>query len=157
MNFRMIQRDQVLDEQEAWMYFNLGETNPSGKERFRLGFVFRANRDDRPDWIMENDPREVKGYFSCNWRMSGGSVNLDYPLAYVSDGQRWYPRVRIEDVELPIIKRRFTFALTGGAVYDFDPDFGFTGGVGIVYRNRGLEVRIRTDEIQARFGKGLAF
>lgn len=157
VRFRMIHRDQVIDEQEAWMYFNFGETIPTGKERFWTGFVFRADHDDRPGWMTKNEPKAVKGYLSFDWQVAGGSVNLDYPLAYASDGQRWYSRIRVEDVELPIIKRRFTLALTGGAVYDFDPAFGFTGGIGIVYRNRGVEALIRSDESRVSFGKGLAF
>jgi hypothetical protein len=139
------------------MYFNLGEANPSGKERFRFGFTFRADRDDRPEWMKEKNPTLVKCYLSGDWRVASGSLNLDYPLASVSDGERWYPRVRVEDIELPIMKRKFTLALTGGAVYDFDPARGFEGGVGVVYRKHGIEALIRTDEIRVSIGKGLEF
>lgn len=145
--------DNNEEADEARMLFRLWPQYPTGKELFAVGLNVRSYPEDM---IAQDDELkgEAKLAFSLSYKVGKGSVYLDYPLAYVSDGVRWYPRIVVEDVGVRVWKN---LHLTADATWDIDPRIGHRGSLNLLWQSNNLKVKVGTAGAAVAIGSGFNF
>jgi hypothetical protein len=134
--------------EEGWMHFAAGESFPTGEE-IREGFVFTAEKDNRP--LSEQDGAGIDAacYASIKGRFQHGDWYVNYPLTSYSQGKRCYPYIYLKDPQWPLLK---SVKLTGRLTYSFDPKQGLSGSVGLLWSRNGLRILVMNNLAEASFG-----
>ncbi len=147
-----------LNRQEFRFLAALFSLRPTGREASMIGITAKADLDERTEWEKDEGGIPAKMYLSYRYRWAPrSSLTLDIPLAYISDGVRWYGSAKAEqEVKLWRYKDIQT-ALYIKAEYDLNPKLGFSHSEWLVVRQGMVELSGGPEGYAVRFGTGLGF
>lgn len=135
------------------MAFPPYESDPNYKSAFRYGMSFDGDEQTDEQRLSEKPP-DGRAYLLGLWDYPTYRIKLRYPVAYRSDGKRWYPSVEAEG---ELARLSPTLALVATTSYSPDPKWGFKADAGLSFPIKGIRVRILTREATFALGDGYRF